>query len=256
MISGALMLDPYAIILISFISFWATYFGSLAGGGGLVVTPVLLSFGLPVPVALGTRRLSIISGIAFGLVQFYKWKKVDFRFSLHLAAFTLAGSLIGYLVVDMVSDYWLKKIIGFLIVALAVVLFFEDTKRVRQIKGRLFRYKNIIGPPLAVSAGCWMVLIGGGGGTVLTYVLIIVYGQTILESAGNRRLPSLIGSILATALFIWSGYIHYPLAIAMFVANSLGGWFGSRFFLQKGEDKVKVIFFVIIIILGLKTALF
>jgi hypothetical protein len=249
------MLDPYAIILISVVSFWATYFGQLAGGGGLVVMPVLISFGLPVPVALGTRRLSTISGIAVGMFQFYKWKKVDLKLSLHLATFTLAGCLIGYLIVDMVNDFWLKKIIGFLIVSLAVVLFFEDTKRVRQIKGRLFRYKNIIGPPLAVSAGCWLVLVGGGGGTIFTYILIIVYGQTILESAGNRRLPTLIGSGLATALFIWSGYIHYPLALAMFVANSLGGWFGSRFYLKKGEDKVKTIFFVIIIILGLKTAL-
>ena len=250
------MLEYYDIILISAISFCATYFGSLAGGGGLVVTPVLLSFGLPVPVALGTRRLSVLGGVGFGLIQFYKWKKVDIRFGLYLAVFTLSGCVIGYLIVDMVNDFWLKKIIGSLIVALAIVLFFEDTERVRQIKGRLFRYKNIIGPPLAASAGCWAILIGGGGGTVMTYVLIIVYGQTILESAGNRRLPLLTGHIVTTALFIWAGYIHYPLAIAMLVTNSLGGWFGSRFYLKKGEDKVKANFFVIIIILGLKTALF
>ena len=64
------MLDPYAIILISVISFWTTYFSQLAGGGGLIVMPVLISFGLPVPVALGTRRLSAISGVAMGMVQF------------------------------------------------------------------------------------------------------------------------------------------------------------------------------------------
>jgi len=250
------MLEIQDILLISLISFCATYFGSLAGGGGLVVTPVLISFGLPVPVALGTRRLSTLGGIAFGLVQFYKWKKVDFKFGFYLAAYTLGGCVVGYLIVDMVNDYWLKKIIGGLIVALAVVLMFEDSEKVRQIKGRLYSYKKIIGPPLAASAGCWAVLIGGGGGTVMTYVLIIVYGQTILEAAGNRRVPLLTGQMVATALFIWAGYIHYPLAISMLAANSLGGWFGSRFYLRKGEDKVRAIFFVIIIILGLKTALF
>ena len=109
------MLDPYAIILISLVSFCATYFGALAGGAGLVVTPILLSFGLPVQVALGTRRLS--------------------------------------------------------------------------------------------------VLIGGGGGTVMTYVLIIVYGQTILESAGNRRLPLLTGNIVTTALFMWAGMKHVQIVL-------------------------------------------
>ena len=250
------MLEFYEIIILSLISFCATYFGSLAGGGGLVVTPVLISFGLPVPVALGTRRLSVIGGVTFGLVQFYKWKKVDLRFGLHLAAYTLAGCVLGYLIVDMVNDYWLKKIIGILIVALAVVLIFEDSEKVKQIKGRLYSFKSIIGPPLAASAGLWAVLIGGGGGTVMTYILIIVYGQTILESAGNRRLPLLTGHIITTFLFVWAGYIHYPLALSMLVSNSLGGWFGSRFYLKKGEDKVRAIFFVIIIILGLKTALF
>ena len=69
------MLEFYDIILISLISFGSTYFGQLAGGGGLVVTPVLIAYGLPVPVALGTRRISTLGGIAFGLVQFYKWKR-------------------------------------------------------------------------------------------------------------------------------------------------------------------------------------
>jgi len=256
MTSGATMLDPYAIILISIISFLATYFGSLAGGAGLVITPTLLAFGLPVQVALGTRRLSVLGGIGFGLVQFYRWEKVDLRFGLYLAVYALSGCLLGYLIVDMVNDFWLKKIIGGLIVTLSIVLFFEDTERIRQIKGRLYHYKSLIGPPLAASAGCWAVLIGGGGGTVMTYVLIIVYGQTILESAGNRRLPLLIGNIVTTVLFVWAGYIYYPLAVAMLIANSLGGWFGSRFYLKRGEDKVRAIFFVIIIILGLKTALF
>jgi uncharacterized membrane protein YfcA len=233
-----------------------TYFSQLAGGGGLVVTPTLIAFGLPVPVALGTRRFSVLGGVSFGLAQFYKWKKVDLKFGLRLAAFTLAGSVIGYLIVDMVNDYWLKKIIGTLIVILAVVLMFEGSEKVKEVKGLLFKYKRIIGPPLAASAGLWAVLIGGGGGTVMTYVLIIVYGQSILESAGNRKLPLLTGHIVSTFLFIWAGYIYYPLALPLLVSNSLGGWFGSRFFLKKGEDKVKVVFFVIILILGFKTALF
>ncbi len=106
------MLDPYAIILISIISFCATYFGSLAGGAGLVITPTLLAFGLPVQVALGTRRLSVLGGIGFGLVQFYRWEKVDLRFGLYLAVYALSGCLLGYLIIDMVNDFWLKKILS------------------------------------------------------------------------------------------------------------------------------------------------
>ena len=58
--SGGLMVETHVIIIISVISFMGAWFGSLAGGGGLLILPVLLAFGLPVPVALGTRRFSTI----------------------------------------------------------------------------------------------------------------------------------------------------------------------------------------------------
>ena len=109
---------------------------------------------------------------------------------------------------------------------------------------------------MAISSGALAVVIGGGGGTTFTYLLIIVYGQTILQSIGTRRLPLLAGHLLATILFIWAGNVYYPLAFALLFANALGGWFGSRFYLKKGEKKVRAFFFAIIILLGLKTMFF
>ncbi len=250
------MLEPYEIILISVISFFATYFGQLAGGGGLLVTPVLISFGLPVPIALGTRRFSTISGITAGLVQFHRWKQIDYKLGRFLITFTIAGCALGYLIVNSIEGLILKRIIGFLIVAITIALIFEKTDKVTKIKGRLYRYRNIIGPFMAISSGALAVIIGGGGGTTFTYLLIIVYGQTILQSIGTRRLPLLAGHLLAAILFIWAGNVYYPLAFSLLFANALGGWFGSRFFLKKGEKKVRALFFAIIILLALKTMLF
>jgi uncharacterized membrane protein YfcA len=231
------MQEPYAVVLISVVSLVSTYFGTLISGGGLLVTPVLLSFGLPVPVALGTRRFSTLGGLSPSLVQFHRWKKIDYKFSLYLAAFSIIGSVAGYHFVDVVNEFILKKIIGFFIVALAIALFFENTGKVGKFKGKLYQYKNIIGPPLVALSTYLPIIIGGGGGTVFSYVLIIVYSQTILQSAGNRKLPLLVGQILTTILFVRAGYVHYPLAFAMLVANMLKGWFGARFFLKKGGKK-------------------
>jgi uncharacterized membrane protein YfcA len=250
------MLDPYEIILISVISFFATYFAQLAGGGGLLVTPVLIFFGLPVPVALGTRRFSTIGGITAGLVQFHRWKQIDYRLSWFLVTFTIAGCAMGYLVVDSIEGLILKRIIGLLIIITTIALIFEKTDKVRKIKGRLYRYRNIIGPFMAILSGALAVIIGGGGGTAFTYLLIIVYGQTILQSIGTRRLPLLAGHLLAAILFVWAGNVYYPLAFSLLFTNTLGGWFGSRFYLKKGEQKVRAFFFAIIILLGLKTMLF
>ncbi|MDP2646602.1 MAG: sulfite exporter TauE/SafE family protein [Desulfobacterales bacterium] len=250
------MVEPYAVIIMCAVSFSASWVGSLAGGGGLVVLPVMLSFGLPVPIALGTRRLSTIGTITSGLVQFHRWNKIDYKFSASLVVFALTGALIGYLIVDSINELILKRVIGFTIIAMGAVLIFEHSDMIKGIKGKLFTYRHIIGPPVAILSGTFATIIGGGGGLIMTYLLIIVYGQTILESAGNRRLPLLAGNILAAGLFIMGGYVHYPLAAALFLANTLGGWFGSRFYLKKGDKKVRIFFFAVVLVLGIKILFF
>lgn len=236
------MIETHVIITMSVVSFLASWFGSLAGGGGLIVLPVLLSFGLPVPFALGTRRVSTIGGIISGFIQFHRWKKIDYRVSASLVAFTLPGSLLGYLTVDSINETILKRVIGLIIIALGVVLFFDNFDVIKEIKGRLFAYRYIIGPPVAALSAFIAIIIGGGGGLIMTYLLIIVFGQTVLQSSGNRRLPLLIGNILAAGLFIIGGYVYYSLAAAMLFANILGAWFGSRFYLKKGDKKVRIFF--------------
>ena len=250
------MIESHVILIISAVSFLASWFGTLVGGGGLILVPVMLAFGVPAPIALGSRRFSAISTITTGMVAFHRAKKIDYRFSSSLLVYSLVGSVIGYLIVDSVSEALLKKTIGVIILALALFLLLENRGEVRAAKGKLFRYRHIIGPPVSALSGLLSVIIGGGGGLILSYLIIIVYGQTILESSGNRRLTVLASNVLATTLFIIGGYVNYPLAISMLIANALGGWFGARFYLRRGDEKVKVFFFSIVMLLGVKTLFF
>ena len=139
------MLETHVIIIISLLSFVASFFGSLAGGGGLLILPAMLAFGLPVPFALGTRRFSTVGTMTSGLIQFYRWKKIDYRFSASLVVFTLSGAGIGYLIVDSVNELILKRTIGFFIIALSVFLFFEDADKVKAIKGKLYAFRYTSG---------------------------------------------------------------------------------------------------------------
>ena len=250
------MIEPYTILIVSLVSFCASWFGTLVGGGGLILVPVMLALGVPAPIALGSRRFSAISSIAAGLMAFHRTNKVDYRFSASLMIYAMVGSAVGYLIVGSVSETLLKKSIGAIVLALALFLLLENRDAVKTAKGKLYRYRHLIGPPVSALSGLLSVIVGGGGGLILSYLIIIVYGQTILESSGNRRLTVLASNILATALFIVGGYIHYPLAISMLAANALGGWFGARFYLRRGDEKVKVFFFSIVMLLGVKTLFF
>lgn len=249
-------MDLYIIIIASLVTFISAWFSSLAGGGGLIVTPVLISLGIPLPIILGCRRMTVLGGNITSFIKFSQWKKIDYKLTIFLSVFGIIGAIIGNIFVENINEPILKKIIGAIIIIFALFLFLENKKWVKNIKGLLYKFKHIIGPPIAILAIFISVIIGGGGALVFTYLLIMVYGNNILESAGNRKLPIFFGSLVSLILFMKAGIIDYPLAISMFFAHALGGWFGSQFFLKKGEKKVRAFFFVIIIILGIKILIF
>ncbi|NQV00421.1 MAG: sulfite exporter TauE/SafE family protein [Parcubacteria group bacterium] len=249
-------MDLYIIIIASIVTFISAWFGSLAGGGGLVVVPVLISLGIPLPIILGCRRMTVLGGNITSFIKFYQWKKIDYKLTIFLSIFGIVGAIIGNLFVTNINENILKKIIGSVIIIFAIFLFFENKAWMKNLKGKLYKYRKIIGPPVAILALFLSVIIGGGAGPVLTYLLIMVYGNKILESAGNRKMPIFFGSLISLIIFMKAGLINYPLAISMFFAHALGGWFGSQFFLKKGEKKIRTFFFIVIIILGINILFF
>ncbi len=249
-------MDLYIIIIASLVTFISAWFSSLAGGGGLIVTPVLISLGIPLPIILGCRRLTVLGGNITGFIKFSQWKKIDYKITIFLSIFGIIGAVIGNLFVENINEFILKKIIGSIIIIFAILLFLENKAFIKNLKGKLYKHRKIIGPPMAILAIFLSVIIGGGGAVVFTYLLIMIYSNTILESSGNRKMPIFFGSLISLILFIKAGFINYPLAISMFIAHALGGWFGSQFFLKKGEKGVRTFFFIIIIILGFKILFF
>lgn len=63
-------MDLYIIIIASIVTFISAWFSSLAGGGGLIATPVLISLGIPLPIILGCRRLTVLGGSIEALLNF------------------------------------------------------------------------------------------------------------------------------------------------------------------------------------------
>ena len=109
---------------------------------------------------------------------------------------------------------------------------------------------------MAAVCGAITTVAGASGAALLTYVLILVYGKNVLESLGTRRVPILIGTVIATLLFAIKGYIDYVLGGAMLLAHALGVWLGAHFFLKTGEEKVRPVFVAVALILALKVIFF
>ncbi|MFO6334024.1 TSUP family transporter, partial [Pseudomonas aeruginosa] len=59
-----LAIDPSTLIILAVVAFLAGFIDAIAGGGGLLTIPALLTAGVPPHLALGTNKLSSTFGAA------------------------------------------------------------------------------------------------------------------------------------------------------------------------------------------------
>jgi uncharacterized membrane protein YfcA len=93
---------------------------SIAGGGGLISLPVLLSVGLPPQLALGTNKLQGSFGTFSSAFNYIRKGKADLNRSYAGILFTLIGAMLGAWVIQQLEADFLKPLIPIL---LAMVFF-------------------------------------------------------------------------------------------------------------------------------------
>src|SRR5690606_5878519 len=67
-------LEPLALVLLVAVAFLAGFIDAIAGGGGLLTLPALLTAGLPPHLVLGTNKLCATFGSATASFTFYRRK--------------------------------------------------------------------------------------------------------------------------------------------------------------------------------------
>ena len=72
-----LSVELSALAILALVAFIAGFIDAIAGGGGLLTIPALLTAGLPPHLALGTNKLSSTFGSAAASYTFYRRKLFD-----------------------------------------------------------------------------------------------------------------------------------------------------------------------------------
>ncbi len=80
-------MSTFIIVLASIGAFVAGIVDAIAGGGGVITLPILLTFGFPVDLTLGTSKLISTSGTLFASANFIRNKKYSqyvVRYNIHV----------------------------------------------------------------------------------------------------------------------------------------------------------------------------
>jgi uncharacterized membrane protein YfcA len=97
-----------------------------AGGGFLIVPALVLLGGLALPAAVGTSLLVIAANSFAGLAGHLQNVQLDWRLTLAVTGAAVAGSLAGSRLTGRVEPDRLRRVFGWFVVAMAVVVLAEQ----------------------------------------------------------------------------------------------------------------------------------
>jgi hypothetical protein len=244
-------MEIWKIAIVCAVGFGTTWFSIVTGGGGLITTALMLSLGMPAGTAVATLRFSVLGVDAPALLEFHQAGKIHYRLALPLALVAGASALAGAEILSGLESEHLKRIVAGCMLLMVVLT-------------AAFPRVGAESRPLRRTAGSWMlgsVLIaastvlatigGGGAGTLYSYVLVLVFGETFLESAGTRKIVGIAMTVAASISLAFKGLVDYSVALPLMICSGAGGWLGSRFMIARGDRAVRWIFLAGVAAMGL-----
>ena len=246
-------MDFTQLSIIFFASMVTSTFGALVGGSSLITIPLLIVMGLPPHTAICTDRIGTTGiGIA-GLYSFHRKGMMRYRLAFTVGIPCLIGGFIGANLALQIGPELLKRMIVALTVVLLIVLMANPRLGVAAATNRpptAGRYA--LGAFLALAVGIYGGFYGAGAGTLLGYIMILVFRQTFLESAANNKVAGILMSATSAATYAYHGAIHLPLAVVMFVGCCIGSYVSAQYSDRLGNVWIKRLFIMIVLIMALK----
>ena len=235
--------------------FLAGFVDSVAGGGGVISLPAYLLAGLPVKLAAGTNKLANGCGTAMSVFKYGKSGKIAWDCAIPAGVACLLGATGGSSLAVYLPDNILRIIILAALPIAAVILILvrhktdDDTKTLP--RGKTILYASLIGLVLGGYDG----LVGPGTGTFLTIAFSVILGFGLLKSAGCARVANLASNIASLIVYLLNGSVLFSVGIPAICCSMLGNYLGARYAIKGGSKKIRLVMFVVLGLLFLKTIL-
>lgn len=226
-------------------SFIAAFYASTVGGMGFITLPLLILFGLPLPLAIGTNRLvSLIMDIT-ATIKFYLHKQLFIATALMIGITVSIGSFFGAHLLSVVSGDFLKY---FTILALTVA--FLLTVFSKKMGNQVYSFKKrhvVIVIPILLLMGLYGGMIGIAFGSLIILVPAMM-GYNFIQSAGIARICGVMMSLTATYVFVNQNMINYFYAGPMILGVIGGSWLGVSMSIKKGNIYIKILLGVTLLV--------
>lgn len=248
-----LALDPTTWALLCAVALAAGFIDAIAGGGGMLTVPALLTAGLPPHLTLGTNKLAASFGSLTASVTYFRKKLFNPRFWAASILATAIGALVGTLVVDYLSIEFLNKLLPVVIILVACYSLFGSLSTTEHNELPELDSKTKVKQWLqGLGLGFFDGLAGPGTGTFWTASNSLLYKMSLLLNCGLARSMNFVSNFISLITFVALGHVNFLLGITMGFFLMLGAWLGAQSAIKFGSKMIRPVFNTVVIVLALK----
>jgi uncharacterized protein len=225
----------------------AGWVNTLAGAGGVVALPALMLWGLPADLANATYRVTVVAQCAMGVHGFQRASAMSPAALVRIVPATLVGALGGAYVATLVPNRVFEPLLLGTLVLMAAALFWKPDA-LAPAPGEAPRTPGLVGTVALAGAGFYGGLLQAGVGLVLLAVLSGLLRYDLVRSNALKIFITLAFNAVVLIVFVVAGKVVWLPALIMSIGTIAGAWFGVRYAVRGGQEAVKRVVLIAVVL--------
>ena len=257
--------------------------GLFGVGGGFLLTPLLIMFGIPSTVAAATDSNQIVAASTSGTYAHWKVGNVDFKMGIYLLVGGFLGGLVGVQAIKLLhamgnADFVIKMTYVLMLGIVGVYMFIESIQSMRKNKdaavietqeeketavSRFLKslplqtrfeksgvtHSALVPIVLGSFVGVLAAIMGVGGGFIMVPVMVYMLRMPMHVVVGTSLVQILFTCINVTIMQAASNHtVDLILAIILLLGSTVGAQFGVRLSKRLKADQLKILLASIVLL--------
>jgi len=228
----------------------AGWIDSIAGGGGLITVPVLLGLGFPPADALGTNKLQAVFGSGAATWHYSRAGLFDFRECAAGVLFTAMGAVLGAVAAQRLHPDFLRLVIQFLLIAIALYVLFRPTLGDLDVHPRMksATFHFVFGLALGFYDGFF----GPGTGSFWAMAYVMLLGFNLTKATARTKLMNFTSNAASLAMFLIGGKAQLVAGLVMGAGQLFGARLGAKMVVARGARFIRPIFIAVVLAVSVR----
>ncbi len=236
--------------LLFFVGLVAGWIDSIAGGGGLITVPALLGIGLPPQAALGTNKFQACFGSFTATYHYTRGRVVNLNDASPGIIFTAVGAALGSWSVQQMDPALLRIVIPFLLVLIALYMFFTPQVGERETPPRVAR--GLFYLLFGIGLGFYDGFFGPGVGSFWAIAMVVGLGFGLTRATGYTKVMNFTSNVVSLVVFALGGHVVWTAGLTMAAGQIVGARLGSGLVIRRGARFIRPIYIGVVLVTTLK----